>query len=66
VNADIVFLNHGSIFLLRAETPVGEEWLSEHISPDAMTWGGSIVVEPRYVDDIAYGAADAGLTVGAQ
>jgi hypothetical protein len=31
-----------------------------------MTWGDSIVVEPRYVDDIAWGAADNGLTVGAQ
>ena len=62
--ADLIFTDHGSLTLLRAGTPAGEEWIKDHIPDDAMTWCGAIVIEPRYVGDILAGAADDGLTIG--
>lgn len=64
--ADIRVANHGSILILNGITPAGEEWLSEHCSDEAgevQTWGGGIVVEPRYVNDIINGAIAEGLEV---
>ena len=63
---DIRAVDHGSIWLLHADTSNGQEWFDEHIDPDAMTFGGGIVVEPRYVKDILEGAHAAGLGVSIQ
>lgn len=60
---DLVIANHGSIVLLSAETLAGQEWINEHIPDDALTFCGAIVVEPRYIDDIAEGAQADGLAV---
>lgn len=61
---DLIVRVEGSICLLVAVTPAGEEWIAEHIPADAMKWGKAIVVEPRFVQDIAEGAISDGLTVG--
>lgn len=61
--ADIRFENHGSIWLMTAQTDAGRDWVSENIPEDAQTWGSSIVVEPRYVEAIAEGAVNDGLEV---
>lgn len=59
--SDLQFTNHGSIVLLAALTEAGQEWVSEHLPDDAMTFGNAIVIEPRYVAAIAEGAVAAGL-----
>ena len=61
---DLRFENHGSIILLRPESELGNDWVSEHIPEDAMMFGGAIVIEPRYADAIFAGATDDGLNVG--
>lgn len=61
--ADLDFANCGSLFVLSANTDAGRDWIAENIPEDAMQWGAGIVVEPRYVDDIANGAMADGLTV---
>jgi hypothetical protein len=61
---DLSVQNEGSIFLLRANTNVGQEWLDDHIGDDAQTWGGAIVIEHRYITDVVSGAINDGLTVG--
>lgn len=61
--ADLTCVNHGSIILLRGETPAGQEWLRERIDADAQTWCGAIAVEPRYVGAIIEGALNDGLEV---
>ena len=61
--ADLTFANHGSVWLLRADTDAGRDWIADHIPDDAQTWSGQIVVEPRYVSDIAEGAINDGLEV---
>ena len=61
---DLIVHDHGSIFLLVAVTPAGEEWIGEHIPEDAMHFGGGVVVEHRYIADIVNGAMSDGLAVG--
>ncbi len=60
---DIRFQNHGSIWLARPLTDVGQGWIDDHIA-DAHWFGGALVIEPRYVPDIAGGVAADGLEVG--
>ena len=61
---DLIVRNHGSIFILVAVTPAGEEWIGDHIPEDAMRFGGGIVVEHRFISNIVNGAVEDGLTVG--
>jgi len=61
--ADLRVADHGSIFLLRGETPAGRDWIGENIPGDAMTFGPAIVVEHRYILDIVQGAMNDGLEV---
>ena len=60
---DLAFDNHGSIWLMQALTTAGQAWVDEHISEEAMWFGGAIVGEPRYVEAIVIGAQDVGLVV---
>jgi hypothetical protein len=61
---DLVFENHGSVFLIRPLSESGQQWLDENVGDEnTLTFGGAIVCEPRYVEAIAHGAAEAGLVV---
>lgn len=60
---DLTVANHGSIFLLTPTSETGDAWIAKHIPTDALTWGSSIVVEPRFIGDIVAGATADGLTV---
>ena len=61
--SDFVVENHGSIFLLTPLTPYANSWVEEHLPEDRMTFGGSIVVEHRYISDIVHGIQNDGLAV---
>ena len=58
---DVTVENHGSLFLLRPHTPEAEDWIKEFVQDDAQTFGGALVVEPRYVDVIVQGMIEHGL-----
>ena len=61
---DLIFENHGSLFLIRPVSPAGQSWLDENVGDEnTMTVGGAIVCEPRYVEAITHGAIEAGLVV---
>jgi hypothetical protein len=65
VKADLMVRNEGSIFLLSAQTPQGQEWIEQNIDmEEVMTWGDAVVVEHRFIDDIIKGAEADGLLVG--
>lgn len=52
---------HGSIVLLRPLDSTAREWLEQHTNEEAQWFGGALVVEPRYVEDIIDGfSADGG------
>jgi len=61
---DLEVENHGSIFLLRAVSATGREWIDEHIGDDAPRFGGAVAVEHGYIVAIVYGALGDGLGVG--
>jgi hypothetical protein len=63
---DLVFENHGSLFLIRPLSESGQQWLDENVGDEnTLTFGGAIVCEPRYVEAIFLGAKEAGLAVSA-
>lgn len=61
---DLEFRREGNLFIVVPYTEDGRTWLDEHIAEDALQWGGGVVVEWRYVEDILVGAQDDGLRVG--
>ena len=60
---DFLVENHFTIFLLKPLTPAGNSWISDHLPEDRMTFGGAVVVEPRYIWAILAGIQDDGLAV---
>ena len=53
----------GVIWLLKAVSEAGREWIAEHIPGDAPMWAGAIAVEGNYIDDIVLGAIGDGMEV---
>lgn len=47
--------DHGSIMLFRPNDDDARKWLEENVEPDAQWFGGALVVEPRYAQDLVSG-----------
>ena len=62
--ADLQVEDHGTIFLLSADSPAGQEWIDNNIDSDAQTLGKKIVVGHRYINDIIDGLTADGLSLG--
>lgn len=63
---DLIFENHFSLFLIRPASKIGQQWLDENVGDsETQTWCGAVVCEPRYVEQIYFGAVEAGLAVSA-
>ena len=60
---DLLVHGGGSVYLLRSVSPTGAAWLDQHVTREATTFGGAIVVEHRYIGDIVTGAVSDGLRV---
>lgn len=60
---DLQYENHGTIFLLFAASKAGREWIEANLPKDAMTLGSAVVVEHRFIANIAAGAMADGLMV---
>lgn len=61
---DLLFENQGSLFLIRPVSESGQQWLDENVADEnTLTFGGSIVCEPRYIEAIYFGAKQSGLGV---
>ena len=59
---DILVENHGSIFLFRPVTCLGQSWLKENvIGEETQIFGNAIVCEPGCVIDIVLGARAEGV-----
>ncbi len=58
---DVEIENQGTIFLFTPLTTQAQEWLEEHTA--GMWWGRSLIVEPRYARDLAYGLTEEGYRV---
>lgn len=64
---DFNFENHGSLCLLRPLTQSAADWANEHIGRDNgfQPYWPTVVIEPRYCDDILESIASGRLTVRA-
>lgn len=60
---DVLIEPHGTIFLFRPESGAAKAWLDEHIAGDAQWFGGALVVEHRYAENLAAGMLESGLTL---
>ena len=60
---DILLENHGSVYLFRPMSKIGRVWIDENVEDDAQLFGGALVVEPRYVNDLAAGMQNDGLQI---
>ncbi len=61
--SDFMLSGGGSVFVLTPLTTQAAEWIDDHIDPNAQSWGGGVVIEHRYVDDIVDGIESAGFSV---
>lgn len=61
---DIAVRNEGSIVLLCPKNEDANDWLTEHLDPEVMTFAGAFCIEPRYLVDIVEGAIADGYKVG--
>ena len=62
---DVRFENHGSVALARPVSSKGKNWMHANVEAEGWQWfGGALAVEPRHVDNLAVGMAEAGLKVG--
>lgn len=58
---DILFRNEGTVFLFCPLTTRAKKWLDEHVEPDALWFGNSLIVDHRFAWALAQGVKDAGL-----
>lgn len=60
---DIAFADFGTVWLLRGETPKGQEWVTRKINAANLTSiGGAIAIDCRFAIGVIAGAQDDGLT----
>jgi hypothetical protein len=66
VSVDIRVQGEGSrptVYLLRLESDAAREWVEENVGGEVTWWGGSLVVEHGFLNDLLSGACDEGLEV---
>ena len=61
---DFLVRDEGTIMLLTPQNDAAHDWLRDNVSDTTTHWGGSIVVEPRYLMPILEGARAEGFTIG--
>jgi len=60
---DFQVVDHGTIFLLYANTRRAKQWVRDNLPPDHIRYADASVVEPRYIDDITDGIRAADLDI---
>ena len=61
---DFTVQNEFTLFLLRPHTPAAQTWIDANLASDHMMFGGAVVIESRYLDDIINGVRTDGLVIG--
>ncbi len=62
--ADVRIQNEGSIFVAHLDSYAAREWVANNVGNDVQWWGkNGLVVEHRFIGDLADGMRDAGLAV---
>jgi hypothetical protein len=51
---DFQVVDHGTIYLLYANTRRAKQWVKEKLPKDHIKYADASVVGPRFIDDIAF------------
>jgi hypothetical protein len=57
---DFTVAYHGSLCLVAPLTNECREWLEENVGDESQWFGGALVVEPRYLDNLVTGLIEDG------
>jgi hypothetical protein len=60
---DVLVRNEGTVFVFCPLTAEANEWIAEHVQPDAQWFGNSLIVEHRFAWGLGQGMKDAGLVL---
>lgn len=60
---DVRAEDHGSLWLLYADTDAATDWIDEHVGGETTYYGEGLVVEPRYAMPMLCGMAEEGLKI---
>ena len=63
ITPDVQVINHGSLFAFELLTAEARAWVDEKVSDDAQFFGGALICEPRYAQELAQGMLNDGLVV---
>jgi hypothetical protein len=63
MNADVLVSPQGSIALFHILSADAERWVEDHVCGEQSWFGGALVVEHRYVGELASGMVEDGLAV---
>jgi len=61
---DFTIADHGTILLFRPTNDAAKAWLDEVTPEDALHYGGALVVEHRYAENLLAGIREAGFDWG--
>jgi hypothetical protein len=62
---DVRVQDDGNLALVKPETDLARDWIRRHVSPDGdQPHWPTLVVEPRFLDDLLVGMFNDGLRVG--
>lgn len=60
---DVLVCAEGTVFLFCPLTSRGKEWIDDHVQPNALWFGNTLVVEHRFAWGLAQGMKDAGVVL---
>ncbi len=58
---DVIVEDHFSLLLFRLLSPSAKSWVDQNVQTDAQFFGGALVVEPRYAENLVRGMRESGL-----
>ena len=62
--ADFKWFDDGSVTVVTPECDEAQGWLDDNVmTPETLTWGRGIVVEPRYLNGLIRDIVGAGFTI---
>lgn len=60
---DVIVEDHFSLLLFRLLSHSAKSWVDQNVQEDAQFFGGALVVEPRYTQNLIKGMCGSGLEV---
>lgn len=63
---DFTLTDHGSLVAVKPMNDAARDWISDNVGGETSWWGGALMVERRYSDDLLNGIIGAGFEIEEQ